>query len=90
MEKDEKTSVSVRVEDPDYLEKENVASLEQVPSDAKLPSSLEVDAAYAKRVVRKLDIRIVLFIGVLYSIAMVDRTNLASARVGGLAKDLHL
>jgi hypothetical protein len=48
------------------------------------------DAAFEKRVIRKVDMRLLIILGALYSIALIDRTNLSSARVAGMAKDLKL
>lgn len=48
------------------------------------------DRAFEKRVIRKVDVRLLLILGALYSIALIDRTNLSSARVAGMAKDLKL
>jgi hypothetical protein len=48
------------------------------------------DKAFEKRVIRKVDIRLLIILGALYSIALIDRTNLSAARVAGMAKDLRL
>lgn len=50
----------------------------------------QYDAAFEKRVIRKVDIRLLIILGALYSIALIDRTNLSAARVAGMAKDLKL
>lgn len=50
----------------------------------------EYDKAFEKRVIRKVDIRLLIILGALYSIALIDRTNLSAARVAGMAKDLQL
>jgi hypothetical protein len=50
----------------------------------------EYDKAFEKRVIRKVDIRLLIILGALYSIALIDRTNLSAARVAGMAKDLKL
>lgn len=60
--------------------------------NSTIPRGDEVqhDRAFEKRVIRKVDIRLLIILGALYSIALIDRTNLSSARVAGMAKDLKL
>jgi MFS family permease len=41
------------------------------------------------RVVRKVDYRLIPILGILYSVAGLDRVNLSNARVAGMNKDLH-
>ncbi|KAI5450461.1 hypothetical protein NCC49_003083 [Naganishia albida] len=53
-------------------------------------SDRQYDKAFEKRVIRKIDIRLLIILGALYSIALIDRTNLSAARVAGMAKDLKL
>lgn len=53
-------------------------------------SDRQYDKAFEKRVIRKIDIRLLIILGALYSIALIDRTNLSAARVAGMAKDLRL
>ncbi|BGP56867.1 hypothetical protein JCM8202v2_004500 [Rhodotorula sphaerocarpa] len=49
-----------------------------------------VDPAFAKRVRRKIDLRLIPIIAALYCISLIDRTNISVARVAGMAKDLEL
>lgn len=87
-EKDEKTGTTVHVEHAEDVDKEKVASI-----DADQPSVGEIDGGHTlnkKRTIRKLDRRIILILGALYAIALIDRTNLSSARVGGMNKELGL
>jgi hypothetical protein len=53
-------------------------------------SSTEYDPAFVKRTIRKLDIRLLIILGAMYSIALIDRTNLSSARVAGMNVELNL
>ncbi|KAH7154882.1 major facilitator superfamily domain-containing protein [Dactylonectria estremocensis] len=60
----------------------------------KDPSVQEIDTADSKwerRHVeeRKVDIRLIPILGILYSIAGLDRVNLSNARVAGMNEDLH-
>lgn len=50
----------------------------------------EYDPAFVKKTIRKLDIRLLIILGAMYSIALIDRTNLSSARVAGMSKELRL
>jgi hypothetical protein len=50
----------------------------------------EYDPAFVKRTIRKLDIRLLIILGAMYSIALIDRTNLSSARVAGMNVELDL
>lgn len=49
-----------------------------------------VDAALEKRVVRKVDLRLLPMLGALYTIAMIDRSNISVARISGLDEDVGL
>jgi hypothetical protein len=49
-----------------------------------------LDPAAEKRLVRKLDIRVILPIGVVFFWAFVDRVNLGYARLQGIEEDLHM
>lgn len=87
--KDAKQEGTVHVEDTDVLEKDRNDSLgsDQLGSGEEPAESLE---ARKKRVLRKLDFRILSFLGLLYAVSLVDRTNLSSARIGGMDKELRL
>jgi hypothetical protein len=43
-----------------------------------------------KRVLRKLDKRVVLFVALLYLLSFLDRSNIGNARIAGLERDLNL
>lgn len=49
-----------------------------------------VDAHMEKRVLRKMDIQLLPILGALYTIALIDRTNISVARISGLDDDLDL
>ena len=48
------------------------------------------EARFERATVRKVDVRLLIILGALYSISLVDRTNLSTARVAGMARDLKL
>lgn len=43
-----------------------------------------------KRVIRKMDLRIVALVSALYVLAFLDRSNIGNARIAGMSKDLDL
>lgn len=49
-----------------------------------------VNPAAEKRLIRKLDIHVILPVGVMFFWAFVDRVNLGYARLQGIEKDLHM
>ncbi|KAI9763517.1 MAG: hypothetical protein M1840_000470 [Geoglossum simile] len=48
------------------------------------------DKAYEKKLIRKVDYRLLPILGALYAISLIDRVNISNARVAGMGKDLHL
>jgi len=50
----------------------------------------EHDPREAKRIIRKVDRRLLPILGALYSIALIDRINVSAARVAGMDADLGL
>ena len=56
-----------------------------VPENEISEEQKEIEA----RVVRKVDYRLIPILGLLYSVAGLDRVNLSNARVAGMNKDLH-
>ncbi|RPA99625.1 MFS general substrate transporter [Choiromyces venosus 120613-1] len=49
-----------------------------------------VDLAYEKRIIRKVDLRLLPILGALYSVALIDRANMANAAIAGMMVDLKL
>ena len=60
--------------------------LSQTSSGEYIPASEEEE----RRVIRKLDIRLIPFVFVLYSLSVLDRSNLGNARIAGMKKDMDL
>ena len=50
----------------------------------------EVDPMLERRVVRKMDFRIVPLVSALYVLAFLDRSNIGNARIAGMREDLKL
>lgn len=46
--------------------------------------------AEQRRIVRRVDVRLVLVLGALYAVSLMDRTNLGNAVIAGMAVDLKL
>lgn len=52
--------------------------------------SLDFTDVEEKKVLKKLDRRVVLFVALLYLLSFLDRSNIGNARIAGLEKDLKL
>ncbi|TVY38865.1 MFS transporter, partial [Lachnellula subtilissima] len=75
--------------DPEKAEVTTTENPKQIPFP--LPTSPpQIDPALEKRVVRKLDKRLVSLAFVLYLLAYLDRSNIGNAKIAGLDTDLHL
>ncbi|KEF56660.1 uncharacterized protein A1O9_06849 [Exophiala aquamarina CBS 119918] len=73
-----------KVDDASHGEHERVTS--QSPSS----SADEFDVSNEKKLMRKVDWRLLPILGALYSIALIDRVNISNARVAGMGEDLGL
>ncbi|KAJ7648777.1 major facilitator superfamily domain-containing protein [Mycena polygramma] len=60
------------------------------PEVLNAPLQLEVDPAAERRLVRKLDLRLLPCLALTYLLAFIDRTNAGNARVAGLPSELGL
>jgi MFS family permease len=60
----------------------DVEKVDPTPSPERL--------AWERKIIRRVDLRLLPLLGLLYSFSLIDRTNLASARQVGMAKDLKL
>ncbi|KAF4981714.1 hypothetical protein FZEAL_2516 [Fusarium zealandicum] len=67
------------------MSKENI---EQIETARDVPDIQ--DAKFEKRLLRKIDWRLLPILGCLYTIALVDRSNVAVARISGMDEDLGL
>ncbi|KAI1363410.1 major facilitator superfamily domain-containing protein [Xylaria arbuscula] len=53
-------------------------------------SELHIDPALERRVVRKIDLRLIPLVTALYLVAFLDRSNIGNAQLAGMGKDLGL
>jgi hypothetical protein len=88
----------------DFQEKPSISHVEHVDSKQHSLNDLhghntvdltedhgdEHDPVFVKKTIRKIDIRLLIILGAMYSISLIDRTNLSSARLGGMATELKL
>ena len=51
---------------------------------------IEIDKSEEKKLMRRIDVRLLPILGALYSIALIDRTNISAARISGMDDDLVL
>ncbi|KAJ2924109.1 hypothetical protein H1R20_g12979, partial [Candolleomyces eurysporus] len=56
----------------------------------KEPIDAHYDPKFVSRTLRKIDWRMLPLLGLLYSVALIDRTNLGVARIAGMEDDLRL
>ncbi|KPI40618.1 putative transporter [Cyphellophora attinorum] len=71
----------------DHLELEETKSAGATPAES---FNYGIDPTHQKRVIRKIDLRLLPILGLMYSISLVDRTNLGLALVAGMQEDLDL
>ncbi|TVY16389.1 putative transporter protein [Lachnellula arida] len=87
------TTSSIDVADADASEK-GIALVHSTTSEAVsgVPnvSSIPFDEAATKRLLRKLDLRLIPFLALIYLLCFLDRTNVGNARLFSLEKDLHM
>lgn len=58
--------------------------------DVNLPAEEQFDETEEKRILRKVDLRLITVTGILYCISLIDRANMSAANIAGMAKDLKL
>ena len=63
-------------------------STEEIERTAQQPRHVEPDIE--KRVIRKMDLRIVTLVTALYVLAFLDRSNIGNAEIAGMKQALHL
>lgn len=74
------------------MSKDDKEDLERMETESHAENTVEhtIDAKFEKRVLRKIDFRLLPILGCLYTIALVDRSNVAVARISGMDQDLGL
>ncbi|PGH08742.1 hypothetical protein AJ80_07780 [Polytolypa hystricis UAMH7299] len=68
----------------------DVEGMKQEVAPDRVTVQYAIDEAHQKRVIRRIDIRLLPILGLMYSISLVDRTNLGLALVAGMQEDLDL
>ncbi|KAM3066356.1 hypothetical protein ACMFMG_003135 [Clarireedia jacksonii] len=71
-------------------EKQDISQLETVPETPSPQNGYHVDAEVEKRLVRKLDRKLVPWVMLLYLLAYLDRSNIGNAKTAGMQKELKL
>jgi len=70
---------------------EHIDRVENIKSDAAENSTIDQFTPEGqKMIVRRIDVRLVTTLGLLYCASLMDRTNLGSASIAGMTKDLGL
>ncbi|KAM0255629.1 hypothetical protein ACHAQJ_005554 [Trichoderma viride] len=82
------TSEKAEVEQLQHVAKHNLGSTgEETGSDGALASFADVDE---KKVLRKMDIRLLPMLAALYLLSFLDRGNIGNAKIEGLQEDLNM
>jgi hypothetical protein len=69
----------------------NHREMQKDESPSPIPQDrLEYDPHAEKKLIRKIDWRLLPILGALYSIALIDRVNISAARIAGMELDLRL
>ncbi|KGO44234.1 Major facilitator superfamily domain, general substrate transporter [Penicillium expansum] len=79
---------SVKKEDLEFIHLEEQELAHRSPGNGS--SVYSIDEAHQKRVIRRVDLRLLPILGIMYSISLIDRTNLGLAFVAGMEQDLGL
>lgn len=70
------------------------AHVESVESQKSILSSIDDDPVYSRReqrkIIRKIDLRLILMLGFLHCVCLIDRGNLGTAAVAGMEEELKL
>lgn len=69
---------------------DTAAKNEKVEIEVSPQAEQTHDTKFEKRVLRKIDVRLLPILGALYTISLVDRSNISVARISGLDEDVGL
>ncbi len=72
------------------MESDGSSGHEKSRVDVEASSVEEFSPQEAKRIIARIDRRLVTVTGIMYCISVMDRTNLGAAYIAGLGKDLQL
>ncbi|RAK95823.1 MFS general substrate transporter [Aspergillus ibericus CBS 121593] len=61
-----------------------------VGAESASTEDLELTPQEQRRVIRRVDMRLIMMLGLLHTVSLIDRGNLSTAAVAGMLKDLHL
>lgn len=79
-----------------YAEKDAEKNVLQVEAtDLKQDTTCEdedlgISYAEGRKIIHKIDRRLISALGLMFGVSLMDRTNLGSANIAGMAKELHL
>lgn len=78
--------------DKHYADKQFEDSSDMSPfkDSSSEENAVEWDDAATKKLIRKIDWRLIPFLALLYLLSFLDRTNIGNARLDTLEKDLHM
>lgn len=66
-------------------------SVEQIETQAAPAADSPVfTPAEQRRIIRRVDRRLVVIVGVMYCISLMDRTNMSAAAIAGMRTEIHL
>merc|ERR1712230_170535 len=89
------SNVPVRPLTPTSTEKHDPVELEQAPTSKSVDSGHnDIDPEFSpdeeRRIVRRIDRRLIVTCGLMYCISLMDRTNLSNAAIAGMVVELNL
>jgi hypothetical protein len=61
-----------------------------VESEAARVDDFDFTPEEQKKIIRRIDRRLVVTVGAMYCVSLMDRTNLGSVNIAGMSKDLRL
>lgn len=73
----------------DY-EKAQASSHESTPSPTRLDDDEEYTPEEQRKIIHRIDRRLIATTGIMYCVSLMDRTNLAAAALAGMLTDLQL
>lgn len=78
-----------------YDEKlESEARVEPVESQKSMLENIDDDPMFSyeeqRKIIRRVDLRLVLMLGALHCVCLIDRGNIGAAKLAGMSTELHL
>jgi hypothetical protein len=75
---------------PESCEKIMMENLEAADQRQHEPTEDDLLPSERKRILRKIDRRLITALGLMFAVSLIDRANLGSANIAGMAKELEL